>query len=195
MHHAITRNTLFVAKDKAPYADDLEQLVYLDPLARVEQAKTGTWAFSASEVQSNKNYVSVAADATSQALNALNKGSKGVGVDVELLSALNLDNNTFLERNFTAREIAYCNRSVNVRALYTGTWSAKEAVFKALGVASKGAGAALKEIAIVRDSNGAPGVELTRDAAAAAAPVDVKKVNVSISHDDFQATAVALAEF
>ena len=84
---------------------------------------------------------------------------------------------------------------MNVRALYTGTWSAKEAVFKALGVASKGAGAALKEIEIVRDSNGAPGVELTGDAAAAAAAVDVKKVNVSISHDDFQATAVALAEF
>ncbi|RKP32294.1 fatty acid synthase subunit alpha reductase [Metschnikowia bicuspidata] len=193
MHHAITRNTLFVAKKKPPYADDLEQPVYLDPLARVEQAKTGTWAFSASAVQSNKNYVSAAADATSQALSALNKGSKGVGVDVELLSALKLDNNTFVERNFTAREIAYCNQSVSVRALYTGTWSAKEAVFKALGVASKGAGAALKEIEIVRDSNGAPGVVLT--GAAAAAAVGVKKVNVSISHDDFQATAVALAEF
>ena len=39
MHNAITRNTMFVAKDKAPYSDELEQPVYLDPLARVEETR------------------------------------------------------------------------------------------------------------------------------------------------------------
>ena len=96
MHNAITRNTMFVAKDKAPYADELEQPVYLDPLARVEESKTGL-VFSKKGVQSNKSYVSSISDATSKALSSLNKGSKGVGVDVELLSSLNVDNESFVE--------------------------------------------------------------------------------------------------
>lgn len=196
MHNAITRNTLFVPKDKAPYADELEQPVYLDPLARVEVAKAGNnLVFSKKGVQSNKSYVSAVSDATSKALSSLNNGSKGVGVDVELISALNLENDTFVERNFTKGEIDYCNKSAHSRSSYTGTWSAKEAVFKALGVKSLGGGAALKDIEIVRDSNGAPTVVLSGAAKEAATKAGVKKVNVSISHDDFQATAVALSEF
>lgn len=194
MHNAITRNTMFVAKDKAPYADELEQPVYLDPLARVEESKTGL-VFSKKGVQSNKSYVSSISDATSKALSSLNKGSKGVGVDVELLSSLNLENETFVERNFTSAEVEYASKSPFPQASFTGTWSAKEAVFKALGVKSQGAGASLKDIEIVRDSNGAPKVVLNGSAKEAAAKAGVKNVSVSISHDDFQATAVALSEF
>lgn len=194
MHNAITRNTMFVAKDKAPYADDLEQPVYLDPLARVEQSKTGL-VFSKKGIQSSKSYVSGVADATAKALSSLNKGSKGVGVDVELLSSLNLENETFIERNFTAAEVAYASKSAYPQASFTGTWSAKEAVFKALGVKSQGAGAALVDIEILRDAKGAPKVVLNGAAKKAAAQAGVKNVSVSISHDDFQATAVALSEF
>ncbi|GEQ68095.1 hypothetical protein JCM33374_g1762, partial [Metschnikowia sp. JCM 33374] len=160
MHNAITRNTMFVAKDKPPYADELEQPVYLDPLARVEQSKAGL-VFSKKGVQSDKSYVSKVADATSKALTGLNKSSKGVGVDVEMISALNLENETFIERNFTSAEVEYASKSAFPPASFTGTWSAKEAVFKALGVKSQGAGAALKEIEIVRDANGAPTVVLS----------------------------------
>ena len=194
MHNAITRNTMFVAKDKPPYADELEQPVYLDPLARVEESKTGL-VFNKKGIQSDKSYVSSVADATSKALAGLNKSSKGVGVDVEVISALNLENETFIERNFTASEVEYASKSAFPPASFTGTWSAKEAVFKALGVKSQGAGAPLKEIEIVRDANGAPTVVLSGSAAEAASKAGVKKVNVSISHDDFQATAVALSEF
>ena len=81
------------------------------------------------------------------------------------------------------------------QASFTGTWSAKEAVFKALGVESKGAGASLIDIEITRDVNGAPKVILHGEAKKAAAKAGVKNVNISISHDDFQATAVALSEF
>lgn len=194
MHNAITRNTMFVAKDKAPYSDDLEQPVYLDPLARVEEAKKQL-VFTNKGVQSNKSYVSDVANNTAKALTQLNKSSRGVGVDVELLSSINLDNETFIERNFTASEREYCSKSASPQASFTGTWSAKEAVFKALGVQSKGAGAALLDIEIVRDSNGAPKVVLNGEAKKAATKAGVKNVNVSISHDDFQATAVALSEF
>ncbi|KAK6461491.1 fatty acid synthase subunit alpha [Scheffersomyces coipomensis] len=194
MHNAITRNTIFVVKDKAPYADELEQPVYLDPLARVEDSKKA-FAFSAKSVQSNKSYVSDSATATATALASLNKSSKGVGVDVELLSAINLENETFIERNFTASEREYCAKAPSSQASFTGTWSAKEAVFKALGVESKGAGAALIDIEITRDGKGAPQVVLHGQAKAAAAKAGVKNIAVSISHDDYQATAVALSEF
>ncbi|KAK6459259.1 fatty acid synthase subunit alpha [Scheffersomyces xylosifermentans] len=194
MHNAITRNTMFVAKDHAPYSDELEQPVYLDPLARVENSKSAL-VYTKKGVQSNKSYVGSSADATAKALATLNKSSKGVGVDVELISALNLENETFVERNFTEAERAYCAKSAFPQASFTGTWSAKEAVFKALGVKSQGAGAALIDIEITRDSNGAPKVVLNGAAKTAAAKAGVKNVSVSISHDDFQATAVALSEF
>jgi fatty acid synthase subunit alpha len=43
---------------------------------------------------------------------------------------------------------------------FAGRWSAKEAVFKALGTSSKGAGAAMKDIEILTDKNGAPSVKV-----------------------------------
>lgn len=196
MHNAITRNTMFVAKEHAPYADELEQPVYLDPLARAEVGKSEL-VFNKKTIQGgNSNvYVSKVADSTAKALASLNKSSKGVGVDVELISALNLENETFVSRNFTEAEVEYCSKSANPQASFTGTWSAKEAVFKALGVKSQGAGASLLDIQIVRDTTGAPKVVLDGSAAKAATDAGVKNVNVSISHDDFQATAVALSEF
>jgi fatty acid synthase subunit alpha len=83
-----------------------------------------------------------------------------VGVDVESLSALNIENETFIERNFTEKEIAYCRKAASPQASFTGKWSAKEAVFKSLGVRGKGAGAPLKDIEIINDETGAPQVQV-----------------------------------
>ena len=122
-------------------------------------------------------------------------GSKGVGVDVELIAEINIENDTFIERNFTAEEIKYCSNAPNPRSSFAGSWSAKEAVFKSLEVESKGAGASLKDIEIVHDVKGAPTVKLTGAALAAASKRGVKNVKVSISHDDVQSVAVAISEF
>ena len=84
----------------------------------------------------------------------------GVGVDVELITSINVENDTFIERNFTPQEIEYCNAQPSVQSSFAGTWSAKEAVFKSLGVKSLGGGAALKDIEIVRVNKNAPAVEL-----------------------------------
>ncbi|CUM67914.1 uncharacterized protein PRCAT00005625001 [Priceomyces carsonii] len=195
MHNAITRYSMFKAKDKAPYSDDLEQSVYLDPLARVDPIKNNQYSFSKNSIQSKNAYVSEVASSTAKALSTLNKSGKGVGVDVELLSSLNLENPTFVERNFTVKEQAYCSNAPDARASYTGTWTAKEAVFKALGVKSKGAGASLLDIEILRNGNGGPVVNLTGDAKSVAKQAGISQINVSISHDDLQATAVALSEF
>lgn len=86
-----------------------------------------------------------------------------VGVDVENIDAINISNETFVERNFTASEQEYCRKAASPRSSFAGRWSAKEAVFKSLGVTSKGAGAALKEIEIGCDANGAPVVTVSID--------------------------------
>ena len=85
-----------------------------------------------------------------------------VGVDVESIDAINIDNETFVHRNFTDAEQAYCHTAPNAHASFAGRWSAKEAVFKSLGVKSRGGGAALKDIEIGADEKGAPIVTVSR---------------------------------
>ena len=100
-----------------------------------------------------------------QMVESLAKGaataSNKVGVDVEDISAINMENDTFLDRNFTEREQSYCRKAPSPQASFAGKWSAKEAVFKSLGVKSKGAGAPLKEIEILNDEKGAPIVSVS----------------------------------
>jgi hypothetical protein len=71
----------------------------------------------------------------------------GVGVDQELISAVPSHNPTFVERNFTEAEIAYCQAQPSPQSSFAAQWAGKEAVFKSLGVASKGAGAAMRDLA------------------------------------------------
>ena len=65
-----------------------------------------------------------------------------------------------------------------------GHWVGKEAVFKALGVASKGSAAAMKDIEIINDETGAPQVALHGDAKTAADAKGIAKVHISLSHSD-----------
>ena len=138
-------------------------------------------------------------------------------MDVEAIDAINMDNETFLERNFTEQERTYCRAAASPQSSFAGRWSAKEAVFKSLGVCSKGAGAPLKDIEVLSDETGAPVVkvssnpittlyiyhftnlesrlQLNGEAAAAAKKAGVKEVSVSISHSDSQAVAIAMSKF
>ena len=93
-------------------------------------------------------------------------------------------NPTFVERNFTEAEIAYCRAQPSPASSFAARWVGKEAVFKALGVASKGAAAAMKDIEILNDASGAPQVNLQGDAKAAAAGKGIAKIHVSLSHSD-----------
>ena len=177
-HNGLINNTLFVAKTHSPYADDLESKVFLNPDARVTaDKKTAELTFSAtlpkkpidSNTESTKQMLESLAKATTS------EGSK-VGVDVEDIKAINIENSTFVKRNFTANEQAYCNKAANPQASYAGRWSAKEAVFKSLGVASKGAGAPLADIEIGSDENGAPTVEVCISSSKSDAPATLTRV-------------------
>ncbi|KZZ94194.1 fatty acid synthase subunit alpha [Moelleriella libera RCEF 2490] len=200
-HNGLINNSLFVAKSKAPYTDEQLNSVLLNPDARVsEDKKSAELKFSDNFMkQSEKTMTSSRAAETQKVMEALahkvtNKNSN-VGVDVEDISAVKIENETFLERNFTAAEIDYCKSAPSPESSFAGRWSAKEAVFKSLGVASKGAGAAMKDIEIIKNDKGAPTVKLHGDAAAAAAKAGVKDIALSISHSDDQAIAVAVANF
>ena len=163
-HDGLINNTMFRAKDKAPYEDEKMQEVFLNPRARVAlDKKTATYGYPkkiAADPKKDKK-----AEETQKMIESITKATATantkIGVDVESISAINVENDTFIERNFTEKEIAYCQKAANPQASFTGKWSAKEAVFKSLGVKGKGAGAALKDIEIGNDETGAPVVEVS----------------------------------
>jgi fatty acid synthase subunit alpha len=160
-HNGLINNSIFVAKNKAPYEDAQQSQIFLNPDYRVSvDKKTSELKYSntppkAVEQESTRQMVESLAKA-----NAAGENSK-IGVDVENIDAVNISNETFVERNFTASEQEYCRKAASPQASFAGRWSAKEAVFKSLGVSSKGAGAALKEIEIGSDANGAPVVNVS----------------------------------
>jgi fatty acid synthase subunit alpha len=160
-HNGLVNNSIFVAKNKAPYEDELQSKVFLNPDYRVTMDK------KTSELKYPAKFPSVAdseAASTKAVIESLVKAhaaeNSKVGVDVEKIDSINIENETFIERNFTANEQQYCRNAPSPQASFAGRWSAKEAVFKSLGVCSKGAGAPLKDIEIENDSNGAPTVKV-----------------------------------
>lgn len=189
LHESLIHNNLINPKKTPPYTSAQESAVYLDPLARASRDATGSWSFPAKFHKARQN------GHTKELLEQLTKASGGenVGVDVELISSINVENDTFIQRNFTATEQSYCRQASSPQSSFAGTWSAKEAVFKSLGVESKGAGASMIEIEVLRSQNGEPQVVLHGAAQSAATKAGLKSIKVSISHDDAQAVAVAIA--
>ncbi|KAJ9137268.1 Fatty acid synthase subunit alpha [Pleurostoma richardsiae] len=200
-HNGMINNTLFVAKSHSPYTDEQLNEVLLNPDARVSEDKktvelkypTDFMKLSEKVVPGSKAKSTL--EIVEQLAHRVGTKNNKVGVDVEDIAAINIENPNFVERNFTPSEIEYCSKSPSPQSSFAGRWSAKEAVFKSLGVASKGAGAPLKEIEILKNEHGAPIVHLHGDAAAEAKKAGLKEITVSISHSDTQAIAIAIANF
>lgn len=199
---SMVQNNLVQIKDAPPYSAELEPKVLLNPLARAGPSKN-SYAFG--KLPSTVP-LQAANAATLKSLFAQAGDIAGVGVDTELISGVPTSE-TFREKNFTAEEIKYCHSAPDPTASFAGRWAAKEAVFKALSVESKGAGASLKEIEIVASSTGPEvslgawchipliyaddQVKLSGDAAAAAGG---KTIKVSLSHSDTSVVAFAVAQ-
>ena len=161
-HNGLINNSIFVAKDKAPYEDSQQSKIFLNPDYRVAvDKKTSELKFPAVPPKASDK----GTESTRSMIESLAKANAAedskVGVDVENIEGFNIENETFIERNFTASEREYCLKAPSPRASFAGRWSAKEAVFKSLGVSSKGAGSPLKDIEIVTDSTGAPVVQVS----------------------------------
>jgi fatty acid synthase subunit alpha len=195
-HNGLINNSIFQAKSKAPYEDKQQSEVFLNPDYRVTlDKKTSELTFPSVAPKTETDQTEKTRKMVESLAAATAMPNSRVGVDVEHVDAINIENEVFVERNFTEAEQEYCRKAPSPQASFAGRWSAKEAVFKSLGVPSKGSGAPLKEIEITNDANGAPTVNLHGAAAEAAKLAGIKSVIVSISHSDSQAIAVAVSKY
>ena len=161
-HNSLITNTVFTAKDHSPYADAQQSQVFLDPNARVTMDKKShelTYPIVPHKAKDPK--VEQAREMAESLVKANALEHSKIGVDIENVEDINIENETFVDRNFTASEKAYCRKAGSPQASFAGKWSAKEAVFKSLGVPSRGAGAAMKDIEVGNDGNGAPVVTVS----------------------------------
>lgn len=166
-HNGMINNSLFVAKNNAPYSDEQLSSVLLNPDARVtENKKSAELTFPSNFMALSKKTVPAdkaknTYEAVQQLASQLQTKNSSVGVDIEDIASFNIDNENFIERNFTAKEISYCKQSPSPRSSFAGKWSAKEAVFKSLNVPSRGGGASLIDIEVLNNENGAPIVHVS----------------------------------
>lgn len=121
----------------------------------------------------------------------------GVGIDhavpKRIADAIRRGGRKFLERIYTAKEIAYCRRyRRRPEERFAARWAAKEAAAKALGVGIAD-GIRWTEFAIENAPNGAPTLTVTGHAAALARAAGVRRWLVSLTHTESLASAVVLA--
>lgn len=120
----------------------------------------------------------------------------GVGTDIveidRITALLDAGGSGFANRWFSAAEQAYCGARSRPAAHYAARFAAKEAVAKALRWRWTGP-VPWREIEIVHDEAGAPGVRLQGGLAALADAVGATRLEVSLAHGRDHATAVAVA--
>lgn len=115
-----------------------------------------------------------------------------VGTDIEEIGRIKrlMQKPRFLTRFFSAKEIALFESRKLSAATVAGNFCAKEAFSKALGTGIRGF--ALSEVSVLRNSLGAPVLELSGRALAISKQMGLC-FSVSISHCPLYATAVVIA--
>jgi holo-[acyl-carrier protein] synthase len=98
----------------------------------------------------------------------------------------------FLERIYTAREIAYADRKANRFERYAARFAAKEAGMKALGTGWQGV--AWRDFEVVNLPSGRPTLKFHGQAAEIAAKLGVRHVALSLTHTKEQALAMVVLE-
>jgi holo-[acyl-carrier protein] synthase len=100
----------------------------------------------------------------------------------------------FLERVYTAAEIAYCQRKRrNAAESFAARFAAKEAGAKALGTGI-GFGVTWRELEVGREPAGRPLLLLHGRAAEVAASLGVRRSSLSITHTRTQSMALVILE-
>jgi holo-[acyl-carrier protein] synthase len=121
----------------------------------------------------------------------------GLGTDLieiaRIAQSIDRYGDRFLERIFTPREIAYCQRKKNAAESFAARFAAKEAGAKALGTGiSHGVG--WLELEVAREPSGKPRLELSGRAAAWAKRLGVTRSSLSLTHSRDVALAVVVME-
>lgn len=121
----------------------------------------------------------------------------GIGIDIaeprRLEEAVGRYGRRFLERIFTPREIAYCERRRNKWERYAARFAAKEAAFKALGTGWR-RGVRWQEAEVVNQPSGKPTLELSGQAREFARRLGVGSISLSLTHSEQFALAQVIFE-
>src|ERR1700726_349913 len=122
----------------------------------------------------------------------------GTGIDMveieRVARSIERYGSRFLERVFTAGEIAYCQRKrKNAAESFAARFAAKEAGAKALGTGIS-RGVSWKEFEVRREEGGRPTLHLSGRAAELAEAMGVKRIQLSLTHSRELAMAVVVVE-
>jgi holo-[acyl-carrier protein] synthase len=116
----------------------------------------------------------------------------GTGIDIieidRIARSIERFGDRFLDRIFTAGEIAYCGRKKNAAESYAARFAAKEAGAKALGTGIQ-QGVTWKELEVRREPGGRPTLHLSGRAGQRAQRMGVRHIALSLTHN--QTTAMA----
>lgn len=119
---------------------------------------------------------------------------KGIGTDIIEIERVGkaIENESFLKKYFTDKEIENINLKKNRKEKAAGIFAAKEAVSKLFGTGFKGF--APKDIEILNNKEGMPYVILYNNAKKISVEKHIKVIYISISHCKDYAVAYAAAE-
>lgn len=120
----------------------------------------------------------------------------GIGTDIveidRIQQMIERHGDTFLNRVFTEREIAYCHQHRASAQHFAGRWAAKEAVLKALGTGWI-KGISWLDVEVRNERGGRPRIELAGGVKERCDAAKIIEMQISISHCRSHATAYALA--
>jgi holo-[acyl-carrier protein] synthase len=121
----------------------------------------------------------------------------GLGLDIaeidRIRAAIARHGEPILERLYTPREVAYCERHKNKFERYAARFAAKEAAMKALGTGWRH-GVRWRDIEVANAPGGKPGLELAGVAREVAVRLGVKTISLSITHSGNLALAQVVFE-
>jgi holo-[acyl-carrier protein] synthase len=122
----------------------------------------------------------------------------GIGTDLmetkRVQDSIDRYGERFLQRVYTAGEIAYCRRKkMNSAESFAARFAAKEAGAKALGTGIS-RGVNWKEFEVRREESGRPTLHLSGRAAELAEAMGVRRVQLSLTHSREFAMAVVVVE-
>ncbi len=122
----------------------------------------------------------------------------GIGIDVvevdRIEGAIERQGAVFVEKIFTEKERAYCERQRRPAMHYAARFAAKEAIAKALGTGiCKDLG--WLDIEVMREKNGAPKAKFTERVEKHFQKIGISRIQISLTHarDYAAANAVALS--
>lgn len=121
----------------------------------------------------------------------------GIGIDLvensRLEKIIEKWGSKFINRVFSEGEVQYCARHVQSSTHYGARFAAKESFLKALGL-GLGMGVNLRDVEVVHDQNGKPGLALCGGAKVEIEKRKITEVHLSLTHTKKYATAMVLLE-